>query len=144
MACKSLPLINKVGTSMIWYSTYYEKYYKWLSSQTLYFMYFLNKMLVYLRFFFKKFLWIPFEKTYILDNQKLSRPNIKNKLRYFKPVTSYIININSSLVIYNVYYLTSLAKFQKEPKEQITLDFSQNSNYITRRRAVYFKQKTLR
>ena len=144
MACKSLPIINKVNTSMIWYSTYYEKHYKWLSSQTLYFMYFLNKMLVYLRFFFRIFLWLPFEKSYILDNKKLRQPNIKNKGRYFKPVTAYIVNIKNVLIVYNVYYLTSLAKFQKTPAQEDIIPFAENLFSSNRKKALYFKARNSR
>ena len=144
MACKSLPIINKVNTSMLWYTTYYEKHYKWLSSQTLYFMYFLNKILVYLRFFFKIFLWLPFEKTYILDNRKLGKPNIKNKGRYFKPVTAYLVNIKNVLVVYTVYYLTTLAKFQKTFPQPTISPFAENLSSINRKKGVYFNRRNIR
>ena len=102
-------------------------------------MYFFNKMLVYLRFFFKHFLWVPFEKTYILDTYHIPHFLVKNKLRYFKPVTSYIVNIKNKLVVYNIYYLTSLAKFQKVfPEPQIELFAGESSN-ISRRQGAYFK-----
>jgi hypothetical protein len=107
-------------------------------------MYFLNKLLVYLRFFFKVLLWLPFEKTYIVDNKKLGKPIIKNKGRYFKPVTAYVVNIKNVLVIYNVYYLTSLAKFQKTPTQPTILPFAETLFSSNRKKGVYFNRRNNR
>lgn len=96
-------------------------------------------MLVYLRFFFKTFLWVPYEKTYLLDNVQLPSVFIKNNLRYFKPVTAYIINIKSSLIVYSVYYLTSLAKFKKIARFSVTLSFAPQGANLSRKNFLYFR-----
>lgn len=112
MAQKSLPILNKVNTSMIWYSTYYFKYYKWLSSQNLYLLYFLNKIFVYLDFFFSNLLWIkPYTKHLYASTKK---PSFRRKIRarFFKPVTAYLVTLDSVTIIFNLYYKTTLEKFQ--------------------------------
>lgn len=112
MAQKSLPILNKVNTSMIWYSTYYYRHYKWMSSQNLYLLYFFNKLFIYLDFFFLKLLWI---KPYLtnLYLEPVSPVFSKfTKTKFFKPVTAYLINFNTKNLIINVYYKSSLARFQ--------------------------------
>lgn len=113
MAQKSLPVLNKVNTSMIWYSTYYSKYYKWLSSQTIFFLYFFNKLTVFTDLFFFKLMWVFFEKTSLSYGTKIIKFRELNEKRYFKPVTSYLISLKSKNIIINVFYKTSLQRFQQ-------------------------------
>lgn len=112
MAQKSLPILNKVNTSMIWYSTYFFKYYKWASSQYLYLLYFFNKLFVYLDFFFLILLWAKPYSTYWSYHQVTVPHHYYSRIRFFKPVTSYLINVRESYYIFNIYYKTSLEAFQ--------------------------------
>lgn len=112
MAQKSLPILNKVNTSMIWYSTYYFKHYKWLSSQNLYLLYFFNKLFVYLDFFFFNLLWIKPYTTYFYQTPVKRSFSTYEKFRFFKPITSYLVTINTTSIFFNLYYKTSLETFQ--------------------------------
>ncbi len=138
MAQKSLPILNKVNTSMIWYSTYYSKNYKWLSSQILYFLYFFNKLTVFLDIFFRNILWVWFEKTSLSYNYKSLNFVSKNEIRFFKPVTSFLINLQGINLVINVFYKTSLQRFQ-----QINWQISLNSSPINNFKNVSFIKKTL-
>ncbi len=112
MAQKSLPNLNKINTSMIWYSTFYSKYYKWLSSQSLYFLFFFNKLTIYLDLFFFNLFWVSFEKTHFHYGFKKYSFFKKHETRFFKPVTSYLVNAQQANLVLNVYYKTSLQRFQ--------------------------------
>lgn len=113
MAQKSLPILNKVGTSMVWYTTFYFKHYKWLSSQNLYLLYFFNKLFVYLDFLFVDLLWLKHYKTYLYYTPRTSVFVSYKQIRFFKPVTSYLVNANDTYLIFNIYYKTTLEAFQK-------------------------------
>lgn len=117
MAQKSLPILNKVNTSMIWYSTYYYKYYKWLSSQNLFLLYFFNKLFVYLDFFFLSCLWVSNYSSTLYYTAKPLNKIYKTKVRFFKPVTAYLINMEENYVIFNIFYKTTLEAFQELNKE---------------------------
>lgn len=110
---------------MIWYSTFYFKYYKWLSSQNLYLLYFLNKIFVYLDFFFTHFLWIKPYSSQLYTEPKKPDFLKKVKARFFKPVTAYLITLDTKSIIINLYYKTSLEKFQamdlKKKQEKIAV-----------------------
>lgn len=112
MAQKSLPILNKVNTSMIWYSTYYCKHYKWMSSQNLYLLYFFNKLFVYLDFFFFHLLWIKPYTTYFYQTPVKPSFATYEKFRFFKPITSYLVTLNTKSIFFNLYYKTSLETFQ--------------------------------
>lgn len=104
MSNKSLPCLNKLNSSMIWFSTFYYKYYKWMSSQYLYFLYFFNKIFTFLDFFFLNLCWVPFELsswTWEYQLYPASRRRVRINL---KPVTSYLINLNKKIVIYNIFH----------------------------------------
>lgn len=119
MAQKSLPILNKVNTSMIWYSTYYCKYYKWLSSQNLYLSYFFNKLFIYLDFFFINLLWIKPYTTYMYNTPwKLSKMRY-SKFRYLRPVTSYLVTLGTKTIFFNIYYKTSLEHFQSFSRVEV-------------------------
>lgn len=112
MAQKSLPILNKVNTSMVWYTTYYFKHYKWLSSQNLYLLYFFNKLFVYLDFLFFNLLWVDFYNPHLYSYRRKARLPKFSKQRFFKPVTSYFVTLNNKSIFFNIFYKTSLEKFQ--------------------------------
>lgn len=112
MAQKSLPILNKVNTSMIWYSTYYCKYYKWLSSQNLYLLYFFNKLFVYLDFFFFNLLWLRPYTTYFYTTPVRPSRMRYNRFKYVSPVTSYLVTLGTRSIFFNIYYKTSLEHFR--------------------------------
>lgn len=112
MAQKSLPILNKVNTSMIWYTTYYCKHYKWLSAQNLYLLYFFNKLFVYLDFLFFNLLWVDFYNPHLYSFRRKARLPKFYKQRFFKPVTSYFVTLTNKSIFFNIYYKTSLEKFQ--------------------------------
>lgn len=112
MAQKSLPILNKVNTSMIWYTTYYYKHYKWLSSQNLYLLFFFNKLFIYLDFLFFNLMWVDFYSINLYHFTKKAHLPKFTKQRFFKPVTSYLVTINTKTIFFNIYYKTSLEKFQ--------------------------------
>lgn len=118
MAQKSLPNVNKVGTSMIWYSTFYTNYYKWFSAQSLYFLYFFNKLTVYLDVFYLKLFWVSFESTSWHYGYKISSVFSKNELRFYKPVTSYLVGTKKANLLLNLYYKTNLERFQSMSSEK--------------------------
>ncbi len=117
MAQKSLPSLNKVNTSMIWYSTFFHKHYRWLSSQNLYLLCYLNKLLISINYFNRSLLWTPYEYPTTswnsIEGFKLIKSKHKANMRFFKPVTSYFVSINSSMILINLYYSTSLERFQE-------------------------------
>ena len=113
MAQKSLPILNKVGTSMVWYTTFYFKHYKWLSSQNLYLLYFFNKLFVYLDFLLVNLLWLKPYKTYLYYTPRTRSFVRYSRVRFFKPVTSYLVNVNETYLIFNIYYKTTLEAFQQ-------------------------------
>ncbi len=118
MAQKSLPILNKVGVSMLWYTTFFYKYYKWLAPQSLYLLYFFNKLYVYLDFIFSKFQWIPFySETLYRRSKELVYVNL-TKHRFHKPLTSYLINTGTNFSLINLYYSTTLETFQNISKSQ--------------------------
>lgn len=113
MAQKSLPILNKVNTSMVWYTTFYFNHYKWLSSQNLYLLYFFNKLFVYLDFLFLELVWVKPYKTNLYHTKTKTKPQQISKIRFFKPLTSYLVNVKEVYVIFNLYYKTTLEAFQK-------------------------------
>ncbi len=119
MAQKSLPILNKVGVSMLWYTTFYYKYYKWMSSQYLYLIYFFNKLFIYIDFIFSKLQWLTFFSTNLYIN---SRKRVKSKLknhRFNRPLTSYLINVGNKFSLINIYYATTLETLQEFNKSNI-------------------------
>ncbi len=125
MAQKSLPILNKVNTSMVWYSTYYFRYYRWLSSQNLYLLYFFNKLFVYLDFFFINLLWTKPYNTFLYKSAVKSSAAFYQKFRFFKPITSYLITLNTKSIFISLYYKTSLETFQglNDRKAEDALEF---------------------
>jgi hypothetical protein len=49
----------------------------------------------------------------------------KTKVRFFKPVTAYLINVEESYFIFNIFYKTTLEAFQELNKsnEKVTTEF---------------------
>jgi hypothetical protein len=114
---KSLPALNKVNVSMIWYITYYYKHYKWLSAQYIYLLYFLNKLFVYLDFLFYKITWVNFVHN---DFYMCLKPKLYidcGKKRFFYPVTAYFVSLPRVSIFFNLFYKTSLDKFQSLNKK---------------------------
>lgn len=128
MAQKSLPTLSKINTSMVWYTTYYYKHYKWLSSQNLYLLYFFNKLFVYLDFICLNLLWVSFYNSQLYSYRKTAKLPIFSKQRFFKPVTSYLVSLNSKSIFFNVYYKTTLEKFQSLNNVEETFTY----NFFTR------------
>jgi hypothetical protein len=116
MAQKSLPILNKVGTSMVWYTTFFYKYHKWLSAQYLYMLYFFNKLFVYIDFLFSKLQWVKFYLTELYLVKKFKVRSYLRRHRFYKPLTSYLINIGLNFSLINIYYKTSLETFQELDK----------------------------
>ena len=141
MAQKSLPILNKVGTSMVWYTTYYYKHYKWLSSQNLYLLYFFNKLFVYLDFLFLNLLWLKPYTTNLYPTKKNPSVIRYTRVRFFKPVTSYLLSIGSYFTLFNIYYSTSLESFQQISKESTRKEFSFFSKLLVKSdiRSMFFK-----
>lgn len=141
MAQKSLPILNKVNTSMIWYTTYYFKYYKWLSSQNLYLLYFFNKLFVYLDFLFFNLMWLNFY-TVDLYSSTHKIPHIRRiKQRFFKPITSYLVTLNTKSIYFNLFYRTSLEKFQSRNDKPVIFrhNFYTNLLEVNRVNRLYFR-----
>lgn len=104
MAQKSLPVLNKINVSMTWYVTIYSKYYKWLSLNLLFCTFMFIKILTTFDLFNLKLIWQDDTLT------KYSHERLFNK--FFYPVTLYIIDMGSFLLMYNFFYRTSLERFQ--------------------------------
>ena len=104
MAQKSLPVLNKVNVSMIWYSTIYNKYYKWISANILYLSFTYLKILTKFNLFNLELLWSNTVK------KKLKTVPIVNK--FFSPFTLYIVDYSNFIVIYNLYYKVDLTRFK--------------------------------
>lgn len=118
MAQKSLPILNKVGVSMVWYTTFFYKYYKWLSSQYIYLIYFFNKLFVYIDFVFSKLQWLFFYSTHLYMVKKIRVKSYLRRHRFYKPLTSYLINLGNNFSLINIYYKTSLEAFQELSKSR--------------------------
>lgn len=112
---------------MVWYTTYYYKHYKWLSSQNLYLLYFFNKLFVYLDFLFFNLLWVDFYSTQLYSNRLKAKRSKFTKQRFFRPVTSYLIALNNASVFINIYYQTSLEKFQNLNAREVTITHNFNT-----------------
>lgn len=126
MAQKSLPILNKVGTSMVWYTTFFFKYYKWLSSQNTYLLYFFNKLYVYIDFIFSKLLWLTFYTTNLYYYKKSKVRNYLRRHRFYKPLTTYLINIGVKFLLVSIHYRTSLETFQELNKSRKTIEPKSN------------------
>ena len=104
---------------MLWYTTFFYKYYKWLSSQYIYLVYFFNKLFIFIDIIFSKLQWLSFYSTNLYLVQKNKVKSLITRHRYHKPLTSYLINIGSNFSLINIYYSTTLETFQELNKSQI-------------------------
>lgn len=104
MAQKSLPVLNKINVSMVWYITLYNKYYKWLSLNLLFCTFMFIKILTFFDIFNLKILW--------KDPSKYKYSRIRSFDKFFYPVTLYIIDIGGFIVVYNFFYRANLERFQ--------------------------------
>lgn len=70
-------------------------------------------------------MWIKPYTTYLYPGAK--KPDFKQRIRgrFFKPVTAYLVTLNDVSIIFNLYYKTSLEKFQAmdAKKRDEVLDF---------------------
>jgi hypothetical protein len=58
-------------------------------------------------------MWVFFEKTSLSYGNKINKFTELNEKRYFKPVTSYLISLKSKNLVINIFYKTSLQRFQQ-------------------------------
>lgn len=103
MAQKSLPVLNKVNVSMVWYVTLYNKYYKWLSMNALFCVFMYIRILSFFDIFCSKLLWIDKPSSY---------SRLYTAGRFFYPVTVYIIDLGDFMLLYNFFYKADLERFQ--------------------------------
>ena len=67
-------------------------------------------------FIFSDLLWVYFYCTQLYkENLPKKKPFFK-KNKFFKPVTSYVVNSGYSLLVVNLFYKTSLENFQELSK----------------------------
>jgi hypothetical protein len=130
MAQKSLPVLNKINVSMTWYVTIYSKYYKWLSLNLLFCTFMFIKILTTFDLFNLKLIWQDDTLT------KYSHERLFNK--FFYPVTLYIIDMGSFLLMYNFFYRTSLERFQFITEYTKNKDKSYGKNLNLRRNIVWY------
>ncbi len=130
MAQKSLPVLNKINVSMTWYVTIYSKYYKWLSLNLLFCTFMFIKILTTFDLFNLKLIWQDDTLT------KYSHERLFNK--FFYPVTLYIIDMGSFLLMYNFFYRTSLERFQFITEYTKNKDKSYGKNLNLRGNIVWY------
>jgi hypothetical protein len=70
-------------------------------------------LFVYLDFFFLNLLWLSPYSNNLYTTKREPVFTHFTKVRFFKPVTSYLINLGSTYSIFNIYYKTSLEAFQQ-------------------------------
>lgn len=142
MAQKNLPAINKINCSMTWYSNYYYKYYKWLSSQNLYLLIFFNKILIKSTLNNTRLLWNEKESSSLYFKLiKIKNKRVIKHDKFKQYMTSYFLDLNSLSILYNVYYYTSLERFKK------SIEFKQNKNKLnlainSKNNMVFFTKKS--
>jgi hypothetical protein len=119
MAQKSLPVLNKINVSMTWYVTLYNKYYKWLSLNTIFCVFMYIKILSFFDIFCTNMLW----------EDKLSSHNRTfTSGRFFYPVTIYIIDLGDFCILYNFFYKTDLERFQAVTEYALIRDSKYNKH----------------
>lgn len=104
MAQKSLPLLNKINVSLVWYITYFNKYFKWLSLQTFYFMIFFNKYCESLNFTLNRSMWQPFESNTLYSIGRLSQQRLVRSINTKSFNSTYILYLGPRLLVVNLYY----------------------------------------
>lgn len=67
---------------------------------------------MFLDFFFIELFWIPFELTSLTWGYKTYKELTIVHSRLTKPITSYLINLNQKLLVYNIYYRSNLSQLQ--------------------------------
>ena len=74
----------------------------------MYLLYFFNKLFIFLDLFFVNCLWVKPYTTYLYASyRKPSKLRLK-KIKFFKPVTSYLVNLGTRCIVFNLYYKTTL------------------------------------
>lgn len=128
---------------MIWYSSFYNKKYKWLSSQYIYILYFFNKLIVYLDLFFFNLFWVEFETTSLSYGYKKYTIINLNETRFFKPITAYLVNINSFNIVLNLYYKTNLQKFKVSTEDKVNESFFIKAKNLIITNKLFFIKKVI-
>lgn len=136
---------------MVWYTTMYYKHYKWLSSQNIYLLFFFNKLFIYIDFIFSKLLWLSF---YSVDLYTSEHPSVKSffsKTRFYKPVTSYLVNTGANFSLINIYYRSTLETFQqfnevtslwkKKTNEEKLVEFKLSNLFFKLKKKFKFKKR---
>lgn len=119
MAQKSLSLLHKIDSSMIWTSYIYEKKYKWLSY---------NLWFFYL-FFFKNIFFIKlsnnneFQRNYFKEFNTFIRKNKSNYIkidesapRFSYYIDLYCIEFFNIIILLNLYFQTKIEFYKKKNK----------------------------
>jgi len=117
MAQKKFPSLHKIDSSMTWYSTIYNKNYKWLSNNYLFFLHLTCKV----KFFINKFdfFWNDNEDIY---NINFNKKNYKFLVTHFHKnekiinLNTYLIDFETYIIILNV-FLHNEFSFLKKKKE---------------------------
>jgi hypothetical protein len=113
LAQKSLSILHRVDTSMIWTSFFHEKRYKWLSFNLWFFYIFFYKNFF---FFNLKKLNINYFKdyNYFLNFKKINKTIKKNSVRFSYHINLYCIETLNYLILLNLYFKTNLAFYRKK------------------------------
>jgi len=118
MAQKSLSLLHRIDTSMVWTSFIHEKKYKWLSFNLWFFYLYFYKV-----FFFFNIDKLKSKNIYFRDfntfikNHNIKYLHIKNTyVRFSYHIDLYCIEFFNYIILLNLYFETSLF-FYKKKKE---------------------------
>jgi hypothetical protein len=104
---------------MIWYSIIYSKKYRWLSNQTWFICTFFYKILIFLNLLHENFIW---KNNYLIHyTQKIIQPinnNILIKKKFKLPLSVFLIDLGTHVMVIHLYFKTSLKKYQKMSRKQ--------------------------
>jgi hypothetical protein len=123
MAQKSLSILHRVDTSMIWTSFFHEKKFKWLSFNIWFFFLYFYKN--YFFFNIKKNYHYFTNSTNFLNFKKIPKNINNSKLRFSYYINLYCIEWLNYLILLNLYFKTNLRFYKK--KQQI----SKTTNVLT-------------
>lgn len=63
-------------------------------------------------FFFSKLLWFKPYNTFLYTEGKKRARLRRIRVRFFKPVTAYLATFDNTSIIFNLFYKTTLERFQ--------------------------------
>ena len=119
MAQKKFPVLHKIDTSMTWYSTIYNKNYKWLSSNYL----FILNLIFKVKFLINNFNFFWNKKQNIL-NINFNRNNYKFLVTHkfenknFINLNTYLIDFELFILVLNLYLQTDFFFLKKKKKKK--------------------------